>query len=596
MKKKILASLLAVCMFAGMAVPAFAASHNSSQAGDSSEVNKVTFKDASYTIAKDDAKEFDGEVRAFVNDSKLVIEPNLTFELADNNAGVFGIDDDKVYAVEKTGTATLVVRNIDEKIVGKVKISAGVAKPEQKDATGFRYTERSYNVPVYSEGNEIAKEAPAADFEIEVAPTPNGTKFDTTSKGLIETALRGDITKALHLDPIDVSNDDATNGKVEIDVSDLLVALETGKKLTVCGKDVTVADSTSPEFSEIKAALTGDITIDSVVYTLDDTASTSNKIVLNVKAAGETDIDAAAVAATCKNNNDTSAVELKASDVTVDNGTDAGTTPTSPITFDMHDDNIRATIASEALKVSLVDDEYAKDKNVETSAQVGERTITSRTIIKAVPGKVAIGITAPSSVKIEVGQEYKLGERVKHVASDANIKAAVKYYEDYLNDTTADVLDYACVDDDGVVLGVAVGKNKIISETTYTKKDGGTATKRAETIVEVVKAGTLPKDTDEKVTAPSHITVVVGKTTPIVVKNAGDVTPEFKSYDDKTCTVAADGTVKGLKAGVTVVKVTVGDNDPLYVNVNVIAAPETTDPDAGTGTDVPQTGVSFFAL
>ncbi|MFZ2539187.1 MAG: hypothetical protein WAX04_09845 [Oscillospiraceae bacterium] len=471
MKNKILASLLAVCLFVGMAVPAFA-SATSAQSGDASDVTLATFAKAEYTIAKDDSKNFTDEVKAFVSKSKLVLDANLSFELADNNAGVFAIDGAVVSAVEKTGTATLIVKNIDDKKVGSVKIKAGAAIP-QRDATGYRFIEKTNNVPVESIANNAAATTAANNFTIKVAPTPAGSDFLATDVALINDAIEAAIIKAL-----------GTTNDVSM-TAESKTKIDAGKNLDDDGNLVYVIDG--------KTLLAGSI--------------------------ADQKLDA----------------DLKNVEV--------------PVTF--------------------------------TSGKV----ITSKTTIKAVLGKVAIGVSAPSTIKIEVGQVFKLGDKAKHVASDSNINNGISYDEDYLNDDATDY-DFAIVDGDGKVTGVAVGKNKIVSTMTYVNKDGKSVTKTAVTIVEVVAAGSI---STAKPSLNPTAKMIVGGTHKIAVKDAGTAALTFSSYDAKVATVAADGTIKAIGVGTTKVKVAVAGSDSLYVTVTVAAAPAVVNPTKPT--DVPKTGV-----
>ena len=143
MKKKVLSALLAVCMFAGMAIPALA-STVSSQAGDSSKVDKLQFTESSYTIKENDKKVFIDDddytknlVKAFEGKDKYVPDAEIDFELSSPD-GSFALSGNTVYALEKTGTATLKAIAENDKVVATVKL---VAAPglSNTDAKGFRF-------------------------------------------------------------------------------------------------------------------------------------------------------------------------------------------------------------------------------------------------------------------------------------------------------------------------------------------------------------------------------------------------------------------------------------------------------------------------
>ena len=245
----------------------------------------------------------------------------------------------------------------------------------------------------------------------------------------------------------------------------------------------------------------------------------------------------------------------------------------------------------------MVNDAYAaanKDVSVEVVIEEGDdaskaKTVSSKAVIKAVKGKVAIGVSAPSSITIEVGETYDIEAKAKHVASDSNIKSTISFDEDYINADAIDY-DYAIVDD-GIITGIAVGKNKIVSTMKYTNSANVEVTKSATTIVNVVAKGTLPTDPEESTDPAINPTVnmMAGGTYKINVKNADASKVTFSSYNAKVATVAADGTVKAIANGTTKIAVMIDGSETLYVTLTVKDMPKPVDPTKPT--TPPATGV-----
>ena len=604
MRKKIIATLLAVSLLVSLAMPAFA-STNSNQSGDPEEVTMVAFDETSYAIQKDESVNFEEEVKAFASKDQLVLDPNLTFEIIDDNNGVFSMDGANISAVEKTGSATLIVKNIDDKKVGSIKITATNAKPEARAATGFRFEERTYNVPVASLDTTSADPTDADKYTIKVIPTPTGAVFTQNNVDDIAAKVNPALTKALDLKDLGgvVTKTKAT---VTVDFTSLLntelaadatVMIGGVKVFTATGIDgaatrkpdmvsITKAlEATSYTFGTSGATTAfGKPTIKDNVATF--TVSTGEGPVTN--GLNKTEVDKAVLVADTSNTTIAAFVD----------GTTVTGSATSPITHTLNTDGeIEFTVASLALTDDLVNDAYAaanKDVSVEVVIEEGDdaskaKTVSSKAVIKAVKGKVAIGVSAPSSITIEVGETYDIEAKAKHVASDSNIKSTISFDEDYINADAIDY-DYAIVDD-GIITGIAVGKNKIVSTMKYTNSANVEVTKSATTIVNVVAKGTLPTDPEESTDPAINPTVnmMAGGTYKINVKNADASKVTFSSYNAKVATVAADGTVKAIANGTTKIAVMIDGSETLYVTLTVKDMPKPVDPTKPT--TPPATGV-----
>ncbi|MEG0692853.1 MAG: hypothetical protein RR444_07205, partial [Oscillospiraceae bacterium] len=74
MKNKILASLLAVCLFVGLAVPAFALS---SQSGIDGDIKTIDFSAKSFSVENGKGKNIADELQAFASTKQLVQDPSI---------------------------------------------------------------------------------------------------------------------------------------------------------------------------------------------------------------------------------------------------------------------------------------------------------------------------------------------------------------------------------------------------------------------------------------------------------------------------------------------------------------------------------------
>lgn len=180
MKKKLLSTLLAVCLFVGIAVPTvFASGDYSSQAGQESEITKLAFNKSAYDVKNGgDALNLLKEVNAFCGSTKLADGSSLEFSMS--STVNFSLSGYEVYALENSGSATITAKTSDGKFTATTTINA---KP-QSYATGFMLKTSSIQVPIGEK---------AGDFSFEVAPSPSGSKFTSTQAADVASAFHGTI-------------------------------------------------------------------------------------------------------------------------------------------------------------------------------------------------------------------------------------------------------------------------------------------------------------------------------------------------------------------------------------------------------------------
>lgn len=186
MKNKILATLLSVCLFAGLAVPAFAAvdvttSPLTAAAEDGKTI--VTTK-SSLTIENGGTENLLDYVTLLV-DKNLAADPSLLqWDIEGDDDGAFVNNGESYTAIADKGTAYAVVSTEDGKESIKIKLTA---KPAARDivATGFRFKDNAYSL----QGGINGGAAPYADSVIKLAATPSGAKFSDTQKAKFDAIV-----------------------------------------------------------------------------------------------------------------------------------------------------------------------------------------------------------------------------------------------------------------------------------------------------------------------------------------------------------------------------------------------------------------------
>ena len=164
MKKKVLSALLAVALFVGLAVPAFAEFPSSSQSGTDDEITALAFAKESYTIENGGTKDLAAELTAYVGKDKVVQSPAIEWSISDSIA--FGIDENGVVSNigEDKGTATVTAKSTETGKTVTAKVVA--AKSSFKKATGFKFAKTKFTIVAGQTGQEVV-----------IAPTPSGASF-----------------------------------------------------------------------------------------------------------------------------------------------------------------------------------------------------------------------------------------------------------------------------------------------------------------------------------------------------------------------------------------------------------------------------------
>lgn len=215
-----------------------------------------------------------------------------------------------------------------------------------------------------------------------------------------------------------------------------------------------------------------------------------------------------------------------------------------------------------------------------------EQVKSAKAVTTAAVAATKFGKTG--SVTIEVGQTYDLNKKIKFGPSNYNFGDGIDSWAQVYYNDDAEYDDYAVVNEDGVVLGVAVGKNKIAA--TFGEQT-------VEITVNVVAKGALAAS--EAKLAADKAALTVGGTYWLEVKNApsdvanikwtvekngvATILPEsgaaIKIFAKKAGTAKVTATYNGVEIGTCVVTVT---------------AAGTTTP-VKPGVENPATGDSLFA-
>ncbi len=189
MKKKVLSVVLASALFAGAAASASAVVwgdwDSSSKSGDDTDITALAFTEKSYTIHNgDDPKDMNEVVTAYAGDNKIVQEPELEWEISENDlAFELNTEDNKatVAAFENKGSATITVTAND----GKVKATCKVVAAPLVKATGFKFEKSTYTIPTgtYVANKDIAyTEVNPDGYTVKLVSTPTDAKFSDVQK------------------------------------------------------------------------------------------------------------------------------------------------------------------------------------------------------------------------------------------------------------------------------------------------------------------------------------------------------------------------------------------------------------------------------
>ena len=592
--KKIISTLLAVSLLVSLAVPAFASS-TSSQSGDPSKVKTVAFDKSSYTIPKNSEIDFANEVSAFVDKTQLVLDANLTFELTNDTTGTFAISGSTVYAAESTGSATLVAHNIDGKIVGSMKISAGAQKPERQ-ATGFKLEYGTYNIPRFVSSSGTITEIKAT------GKINSGGSDSTTQTNVTLHVGSGTLTKMYDTD-YNLNSGLKNNEIIAIFDNQIIIIDGVQYKITttqvpnptrtVMAETLTLTELEGPNGFSGKS-LEGQ----SVQLTCDYPSFGGN----NTHPAVETQAPSGG------GSGDTQAVEI----IAVSQPKDAVFTAEQQTAINglmetLYQQAAGLNVSTEVVHESGKPDKVVIAKNANrsplgsvvtikevvsfpTNSNNSTRDITINAKFESVPAVKAKTIAMPSTMTLEVGEKFTIAPNTS--PSNINQDYTISWSEDVIGNN--DVYDYAIVSNEvvdgvemsnGVITAVAVGSNKIVGNLQVNGVTVGTTTMT----VNVVAEGTKPVDPTTQPSLNPTVNMIVGTTHPIVVKNIGNSAVTFSSYHADIATVAADGTIKAMAQGTTKIQVMIDGSETLYVTVNVKNMPAPGD--VTKPTTPPSTGV-----
>ena len=578
MKKKVLSALLAVALFVGLAVPAFA-STESTQAGDPSKVTKIEFADSSYELKQDVEKDFDGEVKVYETNKKLVLDHNQLSWSLEGGSTAFTITGSKVTAIEKTGTATLVVKDDESgKVIAKTKLTA-VANPKEKFATSYKFASTNNKIPFAASTNANSTKTSndaAEDYTFKVYPIPAGTSWGVNEND-VKTEVIGKVNTALGLTAS--AGTPAVAAVYSIDLTGMTSGTIT-EAFGITGLSVNFDTDAATTAAALKAALS------KAGYTF---AVVGSKVTMTADVAG---IDAGATA--IKAGSVVGAVGISSATVTEDvAGADAGAG--SGVEFVKVDGDDSNAMVFKVNKTDLATTAKELNKQIAVNTTVAftnqegkaQKSVNAKTIFTPVLTKEYKTIAVLSNKTIEVGGTFSVADTVKKGATDSNVNGGVSYSERALD--TSDVEDYAIVNSDGKVTGVAVGTNYIVA--TLDNGNGEAVCK-----VTVVEKGTLPAETSDMKLSSTTATLVVGGTSYITVANAPEDGIEWSIDNDNATIVAAKGAVKifAKKVGTATVTCTVNGVELGKIAVTVKAA-DTTEPTKPGATTNPQTGDSIFA-
>lgn len=576
MKKKVLSALLAVAMFVGLAVPAFAS--YSTQSGSDTDIKSMSFVKSEYSVANGDKVDLAAELRAYVSDKQLVQDPTIEWSIENDSKFAFTIDEDgKAYAVEDAGTATVIARGGDDsKIVAKTKVVAKKAAAEIK-ATGFQFKDN--NVTLYTGTNLNAFESKdvadlvASTQNIEIVAYPKDAVFTAAQMDAIEDAFVAADFAVGGVEPTIVQDDNKLivkypNGVTAATISTtypitLANAVKKGETFTIDGKKVTVESDAAD--AKAVAALFNKVETDNFTF------ATAEAVVTATVKPGHEGVAAPKVS-----------TNSAAGTITVGNPTKAAATSgLASIAADKTD----------AKTFSLTVDKFPNAKDDNRTSKV-RKSVT----IGGKAAKMVTSLNAAGTITVEVGEKASTKDLFKQGPSAGNIKYTVSYATDYA-DQNASYDDYAVLtesngDDASEIIGVAVGTNKITG--TITLGDG--STKSASVLVKVVAKGTKVDAKEVKLSATTA-TLEVGGTQYITVSNVPENAEVKWAIDNDNATiVTGTNAVKifAKKVGTAKVTCTVNGEEVGSIAVTVKAA-STTTPSKPGATDNPQTGDSIFA-
>jgi len=186
MKKKVLSVLLAAALFAGSAVAVNAQVFGkwpvSSQGGLDEDITSMEFSKSVVTIQNGNNEDLKELLTVYVDDEKIVQEPELLWEIdADDELALALRDGDEsgiVDCYEDKGSAVVTVRSVyDESIFAKITVKASPLKK----ATGFKAEKVTYPFRVGTEGSDYY----FVGETVKLVPTPEGSEWSAEQQTVI---------------------------------------------------------------------------------------------------------------------------------------------------------------------------------------------------------------------------------------------------------------------------------------------------------------------------------------------------------------------------------------------------------------------------
>ncbi len=618
MKKKILSTLLAVAMFASVAVPAFA-SNTSTQEGDPAKITMLEFRKdgkplASIDIKEDEEVDLDQYLMAWEDKDTLVLDKNqIVWEIRDTQS-VFNMDSEgHIVATEPKGSATVIARDGEkEKVVAKLTVNA---KPNNKEtyANSWKFGSANYDV-IYDNENRSAK---SEGLEMKAIPVPAGSIFTDENIEIITEEVKEALASTGLFNKEWTSAGSATSFVVNLGAA--------GGNVKFGDKNINIAREVTTKAS---------VTVD-----LSNTANKAQKFIDTVgENAIEFKVNGEAVYATFELVDEKNNKEIR---VTLDQYVEGFTEAMAKSLFTADEGSVRIVSLEKGSEASAESREVSREELEAEMAKIdvsvnGDGEIVFKVDKKYLPydrykaddikegqkfgltvktddfqnkngnpiknvtaktnliTKVAVNTTKVSvlpSKTIEVGETFKLKDTLGWGNSKANVLKGVEtWYEAPLNNDAA-VSDYAIVED-GVVTGVKTGKNRI-----YVRSNGGM---EAYCTVTVVPKGTIDKvDDHNAVLKVKDVTVTVGGTQWIDLYNIdADSIVKWTSSDEAIAKIVGNSENKGakvwgLKEGTATLTLTVDGDVAATLNVTVKGAATTPSKPDATGNA--QTGDTLFS-
>lgn len=218
MKKKILSTLLAACLFIGVAMPSVMAA-TSDVAGDAKKVTKITMIDgkSEYDIKVGDTVDFADKIAVYEDNTKLVLDKNhirymLNGNTGTGNTGHFRIYGSEVTAIQAGSTATLTIfdnynASSKARVTVTLKSVPGDAATWTEYAESFTFAEQSYLLP-YTGVNGTSEGA-----TLMLNAHPNGSKFGRNADeqtAILETAKNNVLPQLLAAMGLNSANSSST--------------------------------------------------------------------------------------------------------------------------------------------------------------------------------------------------------------------------------------------------------------------------------------------------------------------------------------------------------------------------------------------------